>query len=350
MVSKIKFELFNIPYTNVNNVNIFFNDCKSLQKVSNDSFDIPENISEFLNYNYNRKQLDAIAKHYKLSCNGLKNALKLRILNFFLIKKYVLILQRIIRGYFHRKFILLHGPAFNNIKLCTNECDFFSLEPLNNIPFENFVSIKDDNGFIYGFDINSIYNLYKINKFVNVINPYNREKFPEHILTTLNSFINFSKLLKNKSNLIIDKSFMPSDDLAKLKLRSLDLFQYIDFLGNYSSNSWFLSLTNSQIIRFIYELYDIWVYRADISHEVKTFICHPSGDPFIHNSLSSFCVSDDNTKLKLKVLNIMENFVYYGIDNSYKSLGAMYILGALTIVNKRVSQELPELFNAFRTN
>ena len=46
-----------------------------------------------------------------------------------------------------------HGPAHKNRKLCVNETDFLSLENLSDIPQTQFFSYKENDGFIYGYDI-----------------------------------------------------------------------------------------------------------------------------------------------------------------------------------------------------
>ena len=57
----------------------------------------------------------------------------------------------------------LRGPALRTRK-CTNETDFFTLMDLKEIPEEQFISYKDNDGFTYGFDICSIYNMIVVEK------------------------------------------------------------------------------------------------------------------------------------------------------------------------------------------
>ena len=46
----------------------------------------------------------------------------------------------------------------------------------------------------------------------------------------------------------------------------------------------------------------------------------------------------------------MENLILNGISKDSKSLGAYYILGALTIVNANAAESLPWLYQSFRYN
>jgi hypothetical protein len=47
------------------------------------------------------------------------------------------------------------------------------------------------------------------------------------------------------------------------------------------------------------------------------------------------------------ILEVLERFVNNGIDNDSKSLGAYYILGALTLVNEAAATSLPWLYQSF---
>ena len=74
----------------------------------------------------------------------------------------------------------------------------------------------------------------------------------------------------------------------RVELKTLDLFQHINSLGNYSDPNWFLSLSRTQLIRFYRELYDIWSYRANLSDETKMKICPQRGYLFSSNDRTIF--------------------------------------------------------------
>ena len=50
----------------------------------------------------------------------------------------------------------LRGPGLYDRKVCVNDKDFFTLEPINEIDIYDFFSFKDEKDFIYGFDLNSL--------------------------------------------------------------------------------------------------------------------------------------------------------------------------------------------------
>ena len=94
-------------------------------------------------------------------------------------------------------------------------------------------------------------------------------------------------------------------------------------------------------------LHDIWNYRAQISDDVKREICAPSGKPFsIVNIHYNYLCNCDILQLKMIFVKIIENFINMGIDDSSSSLGAMYILSALTLVNSDAANALPWLYQS----
>lgn len=352
MSIKPLYELYHIPskeLDEVKNVCNKMNITKKKQKLTNEEIKIPCNQTLYLfyQYNYSLPQLKTIIKHYNLKLSGTKTELVNRIKNYLLLEKYVLLLQRFTRGYIQRKYILLHGPAYLKRNLCTNNSDFYSLEPLNEIPLHQFFSFKDDDGFVYGFELSSIYNLFKQNNYFDVENPYNRKIMNNQVFMKICHIVSLSKLLKIKINMCIEKDISEISIEKALQLRALELFQYINRLGNYSSDEWFLSLSKIKLIRFLRELEDIWDYRASITPQNKIRICYPTGNPFLGINILNLRLIEDIIKLKFIVLNIMEHFIYAGRDETYQNLGAMYVLGALTIVNQDAANALPWLYESF---
>ena len=53
------------------------------------------------------------------------------------------------------------------------------------------------------------------------------------------------------------------------------------------------------------------------------------------------------SNVKKVILEVMEKLINNGIDKDSKSLGAYYILGALTLVNEAAALSLPWLFQSF---
>jgi hypothetical protein len=321
---------------------------KKLDKIDGDLETIPK-FYEYvflLKYNYNIKQLKQIAKEYKLKITGNKLQLLSRIYSHLYLSHLIIRIQKIIRGYLLRKYNKSHGPAFKNRLLCTNNFDFLSMDDLTDIPNKQFFSFKDEDGFVYGFDILSLYNLiYKCNGIVK--NPFNQQPITSIVIENFRSLLQLSRVLKIDILTEISDVTKEVSNKKSLELRALTLFQNIDELGNYSNAQWFLTLNRNQLIKFVRELADIWNYRANLSNETKKAICHPTGNPFHripnYNILQTLENLDDVRKI---ILEFLEKFVTTGIDKDSKCLGAYYVLGAITLVNNEAATSLPWLYEA----
>jgi len=320
---------------------------KKTIKISDDNIIIPtmKNYNDITNYNYNVSQLKIIAKNYKLKISGNKNELVSRVFTFLYLSSYIIKIQKVFRGHIVKRYIRLHGPAAIKRNLCTNSTDFVSMEPLEEIKFNQFLSYKDEDDFIYGFDITSLFNLFSKNGNINN-NPYNRNKIPDIILKNIKTLLRLSKILKITIVLDLEDESPSISEEKVIELRALSLFQNIDSLGNYSNCNWFLSLNRNQIIRFVRELADIWSYRAQLSVETKRAICPPNGDPFRNLNMSLIHISQNFNIVRKVVLEVLEKLVNTGVDKDSKSLGAYYVLGSLTLVNQDAATALPWLFQS----
>ena len=320
---------------------------KKTAKVSDDKLSIPtiKTYNELIYNNYNVTQLKSFAKHYKLKITGNKEQLLSRIYSYLYFSSYIIKIQKIFRRTLVKIYKDIHGPASFNRKICTNSNDFISMEPIEEINFHQFISYKDSDGFIYGFDINSLHNLF-LKSDNEIKNPYNRNIIPESIFKNIRSIIRLGKILKIKINLIFEDDTKKLSNEKVIELRALRLFQAIDALGNYSNVNWFISLNRHQLIVFIRELIDIWNYRAQLPNQTKINICPPIGNPFRSLSIQYIIVEEDLWNVKNVILEVLEKFVNSGVDKDSKALGAYYVLGALTLVNSEAATSLPWLFQS----
>jgi hypothetical protein len=229
--------------------------------------------------------------------------------------------------------------------LCTNATDFLTIEEMNTLPFSQFFSYKDVDGFVYGFDVISLYNLImKSGK--NVKNPYNRNDIPGEVIKDIRKMIRLSKLLKIPIDIDIRDINNDITSQKSIELKILDIFQTIDSLGNYSDPAWFLSLNRQQIVKFVRELHDIWDYRAQLTVQTKRNVCPPNGDPFRSININHILNELNMENIRRIVYPLLDKFVNSGIDKDSKSLGAYYVLGALTLVNENAATSLPWLFQS----
>jgi hypothetical protein len=371
------------------------------------SYDININYILFFKDNISLKkykipELKKIAKENNLHVSGSKPQLIDRIEQYFLKCKKIVNIQKIFRGHIVKKMFILRGIAFKNRKICVNETDFYTLEPLEDIPHEEFYSYTDEKNFTYGFNIQSLMSLYKQKG--KIVNPYNRETvefkkirdmfilyhlckiiFPaifkvndpppkkqttptrQHqnirhnnlqnsvILQNTNTSNNNNNNISLPNNII--REFTPQQNELYLKMQIIrekpinirvqELFIEIDLLGNYTQSSWFNNLEKRDLTRLYRYLHDIWCYRGQINYETKKRICSLY-DPFLNNNISTLNNNTNSTDDDYKriCLNVMETMVYTGIDVEYQKIGTLHMLSALTIVSPNARQNMMWLYES----
>lgn len=344
---------------------------------------------------YKLPELKSLVKQHKLPVTGSKPILIERLETHFKKMKHAKKIQQIYRGWIVRYSFLLRGEAFKHRGICVNDSDFVTLEPLDEIPFEQFYSYKDDKNFIYGFNISSLIELMK--KKGKISNPYNREKLDYKTMNdilSLNNIIQIifteyrdttsqptillerpqtSQVIRNqqltttiipmlsntyyfptitstlstlnpsntsKYNRILESRIKPTS------VRIQELFIEIDQLGNYTQNSWFTDLQRNDYVRLYRVLFDIWNFRGQLSREIKMKICM-FFDPFANIFVRSIYHNDINLEqIQFVCLTILENFIYTGIDDDHRKIGALHVLSALTIVSPRARQSMPWLYES----
>ena len=322
------------------------------KKISSDDFFVPKfnqyNLLE--ENNYNVKQLKEIARHYGEKKTGNKTEMLHRIYNFLKYSNFAVIIQKNIRGFLRRSFNMSQGPALIDRK-CVNDTDFLSLTELSDIESKNFFSILDDDGFVYGFDAKSFYNL-TINKSGDVIsgvkNPYNRKLFSEKNIQQFLKYIRLGTALNNGIEIKIEKKTTPRTVEQRIDLMTQRIFHKIDEFGHITDTRWFSELNRTQLVRFIRELVDIWEYRALLSTNTQRAICPPHGNPFIGLGVNTVINTFNIHLIKINILNVLENFIFRSPNRNDQSLGAFYVLGALTLVSGGAASSMPWLYESFK--
>jgi len=279
-------------------------------------------------------KLKEICKQYKLKVSGNKTQLIERIKKHLKETTSAIKIQKATRKYLVRQYNYYKGYHLKTN--CVNETDFYSLDELTTVPYEQFFAFKDVGGHVYGWDIASLWNLLVRTKpGEKLVNPYNCQPFPTDMWTSLNNVIKLSKALKIniKFNVDLDESYINSFE-SKL----LSTFQHINSLGNYTDHNWVIQLNSSQLHRFLQELTDIWLHRAGLNNATRNHICFHF--PFINYNFNLVNIDD----LREIALAAITNLVYKGETAEYQQLGAMYVLTALTIVSTDAANSLPWLY------
>jgi len=244
------------------------------------------------------------------------------------------------RNYLVHKFNHTHGPAIHKRSLCNNTEDFLTTETMTEIDYKYFISYKDNNNFIYGFNIISISTL--LDKH-NTNNPYTMEPFPDEFVNTVNRRKLYNKLF-GYNNETTEDAKQSTDS------KFLSIFQRLDSLGNYTQLEWITQLNNKKLRKFICELYDIWMYRSQLTSEIRYQLCPPFGNPFRNIPMHLFHnrnIHIENITLKEYIFNICDSMVNNIHSNDEKkSLCAIYILTAFTLVHKGAAESLPWLYQS----
>ena len=306
---------------------------KNRVKIKDDDFKIltPDTYSNLERLNYNVPQLKKMCKYYKLPLKGNKPNLQSRIYNYLKYYRFATIIQKHYRGYLVRKINKIRGFV-NFKKKCCNTQDFVTLDDIKEISYYQYFSFSHKNK-IYGFNVSSIYNY--IVKRKNIENPYDRTNFSSKLKYNLIKLQRLTKITNQESIFDVIEE--------KKKLTIHDIFNRIDELGNYTKAIWFEKLNYASTMKFYKELYDIWIYRANLTLDVKYKIS--SFEPF-NNSKPNFFYNYSLHQLKQIIMEVMEKFLYYAVNDEFQKLGAIYILTALTIVSPSAAEALPWYYSS----
>jgi hypothetical protein len=301
-----------------------------------DEYDLLKTLS------YTVKQLKEIARAYSLRVSGARAELQARIYGHLRDSSSARAIQRCWRGYIARTCARLRGPGLMRRSDCINETDFFSMAPLVDVPADAFASYRCPvDGKVYGFDIVSLERLLAQK---GACNPYTREPLPEGLVKDLGRL---RRLLAAGGGTASPSSAPPDviDPDKALEFSAISVFHAIDELGNISNYDWFWALRRVQLIRFIREMADIWGYRAQLPASTKRQVCPPEGNPFLGIGLQ-YLPALQMHDLRRAGLEVMDRMVTLGVDESARSLGANYVLCALTLVSPPAASAFPWLYDA----
>ena len=307
------------------------------------------NYNTLLVVKYKMDELKKLCTKYKISKGGNKDDLTKRIYEYCKNSAGPLKIQKVFRGFLCRKLHRLQGPALLDRKICTNDTDFFTMDDMSEIPTTQFYSYRDEDNFVYGFNIVSLYNLIQ-KEGTRAKNPYNRSEFGNKLKDNVWSMIRISRVLKIPIEIELKNDVI--DPAKRLELKILELFQTMNSYGNYANSEWFMDLTRNSHIRFARELVDIWNYRALLTGAKKQEICPPHGTPFLGTPYFTNVTNNttlnnlsNETILKYNV-QIIENLVKSAVDIDNKMLGTFYVLSALTLVSQPARDAMPWLYDA----
>ena len=296
--------------------------------------------------------LKKYAKDMNIKVSGNKSEIKARIENQILLITSAIKIQKIFRRHLVSKWMELKGTREN----CVNDTDFYTLEPLNEIPYLYFIKYVDvSHNVNYGFDIKSLCTLATKNK--KFENPYNRENLKTTFGTKMVKVVKLTNILFPGNDLMMDianvyessttvatesfSTFFQNLDQLTLNQRITNLFIHIDNLGNYTNSEWLTQLNEDRRYYLVVKINQLW---NKISNTLRRQIC-PHISPFSAGFFGQL-PAVINTEMIVKMAEVL---VYSGIDNEHKQLGAMYFLSGLTLVSVNARDQMPWLYENYFT-
>jgi hypothetical protein len=275
-------------------------------------------------------------------------------------------LQRWIRSSLQSFNYRLHGFAWYNRSLCVNDSDFVTLDDIREIPQDDFISFKDNAGFVYGFSLDSLTDLilktddnfyenfkkssssigmcYRqyiralhnhYNK-IKVNNPYTRDLLPGEFklkiirLYTRKIFGKYMRLGNICVSSIIAGS-SASDIKVQVRNKCLSVFQKIDMFGYMTNTSWLMDENVKRLKIFYGKLAIQWNLDFGLNNTARYKISRTHN---LFSNLQDIILSRaDKYVLLDKILDTLNILVSNGESDADRNTGCILILYALASIN-----------------
>lgn len=311
----------------------------------------------------------------------LKPELKIKIQQFLARRSAKEIIRYFVGKYgkrmLQRKCELLRAATNHYRNMCVNHTDFFTLEPLENIP-DNQLYCVCENNFWYGFNVFSLFSLVKRRHTSH--NPYSRVPFSEDVRNNVLRLIRLMSILEKdvvnlnemgcdsheftqfvppqQSHRFLGNSIYPAanvcneaqryliERLVRLRQNSLEqrvteLFADINTkIRNTTQDRWFFNLSNNDCVRLFHNFQYFWLNEPTLTDEVRWKICSLTGNPFYNIIIHNFSRLQRQQILEA-VLLVMENMVYTGVDVDSRETGAFQVMIHLLSVSNDARRAIP---------
>ena len=317
--------------------------------------------------NYRVETLKTFMKMYKLKQCGSKQELQNRLYGYLVLSPRLYKLQAYVRGLTIRNGLALHGPAVLKRNKCNNITDFVTLDDISLIPIKRFFSFADEDGFVYGYDILSLYSLMKRNDTCGQIkNPYNRKPLN---VTTVNQYYKLLHYHKKRNELPNDIGYIPEqiyipppnprrDELLirlnetrheepELRINRIveqfnrDLYPLLD-LERIISN-----LVPREQMSLLEELQDIWMFRSELTERIHQELNPLGGSMFPSRRQLEHLVNRNSSILSI-MLTTLEKIIWGAMDTEWSHLSEYFIIGALTLASAEARELVPWMYEAVR--
>lgn len=239
-------------------------------------------------------------------------------------------IQKVWRGYFQRLQNMLRGPGFLNRKIINNENDFMTFEDCKDIPYDEFFSYKDKDGFVYAFNLFSIHQLLETQDYPS--NPYTRNALPELIQDTVRKFMTSFSEVTQPLSIRQQMNLVEISEEQQIQLRCVEVFQRFDELELYTQVSWFLDLDLRQLVAFHHYL-KIILLRHLRQSNYSQFIRSENGYVFRYSN--NWVAQNTNIQsLQKYLLEIIGRLSTEGITKENCTTACYWVLTAFTHVSE----------------
>jgi len=245
-------------------------------------------------------------------------------------------IQKFWRARYSRSLAKERGPAFFIRSLCHNDTELASFEPLETIPNAYFFVMKEPKR-LWGFDIRTLVVQYEEEG--KLENPYTKELCRIDVIETFKRHVD--KLKKYKMPLHYER-ITDLTPKQSWNLRVLDMCLRLDMLGYRIATHWFTDLSIDHQKRLYFLLHALW---NELPVESRNTIV-----PFNAELGELFKWTPQRIQLKTEMdsvrrtnLNVIERMISSALEQSDRTLGAMYSVIALTQVSYRCRNAYPWL-------
>ncbi len=231
---------------------------------------------------------------------------------------------------------LLHFRAESN-----NPADFFSADPVEEIPYRDFISFVDA-GKGYCMDIKSAVSLleHATKSGEAPVNPFNRAPLPR-LFTLRVARHGKTAHWESLSASAGSGSGAGAGAGSAESLSVTDTFRAMEDLGYYTDPEWFTDLSRLQLQRIYMELADIWYHRAGLSGADRNRIVPLPANAFV-TPIATVLVMQQRA-LRVIVLQTCRLLVSSAAARGDRQTGVMYVLGVLAMVSTGASAAYPWL-------
>ena len=241
-----------------------------------------------------------------------------------------------IRSTWSRWLLKRAGPLFRAKEESNNPYDFFSSDPVAEIPMRYFISFVDPaTAKGYSMDTRSVTALlqHAVTNKEEPLNPFNRAALPPLFL----------RRLKRHNLVTVWEPLKATTEAQAVTMAVSDVFRVMEDLGYYTNPDWFLSLSRQGLQRFYIELADIWYHRASLSSTDRARISPKR--PFSVPVTTALVMQQK--ALRPLLLDTCRLLVTGAEAKADRQLGVMYIMGALSIVSAGAATANPWIFEMF---